>query len=167
MTPQLAKLIRLVPILAFVSLSACGGGGGSSDGTPVSNGIEAYSGTWKTCAGYVLTDGSAIYTNETMTFNKIGSVSASLTSTWLNLYEGENCSKIKSAHYSQFTTTVNLVKTFSLLGLNGHQATETDSSGHSRTQYIAVDESGKNLYWGAGDVQSNPPTGWSAPYARQ
>ena len=165
MVHSLSRYSRLLPLVALAALSACGGGGG--DSAAVTDGIDRYVGTWKACAAYSSSDGTAIYTKETIVLNKINGTSANYTSTWLNMYEDASCAKVKSAFYAQYASVYALVKPFSLGNLSGHQITDTYPSGKVRTEYIAVDDTGKTLYYGAGNVQSSPPTGWSTPYTKQ
>jgi hypothetical protein len=163
MTYAIARYSRVFPVLALAVLSACGGGGGSNVAT---DDIDRYLGTWTGCISYTTTSGESYFTNEVQTLAKVNATAANLQRTLLNKYTDQECKILSSAYYRQYNSTITLLSPFALRGLNGHRIIEASGT-YSETQYIAVDETGMQFRWGAGDVSAAPPTGWSFPYTKK
>lgn len=162
MSTVLSQITRIVSLLSMATLVACGGGGGSTS----AQGIDQFIGVWSGCISYVTSSGDTYFTIETQTFSKLTESAAHLSTKTLNKYTDDTCQTVKSAYYTQFDSTIALVKPFTLNGLTGYEVMETYNN-YSSTNYIAVDSDRQTLYWGAGVVSNSAPTGWSYPFYKQ
>jgi hypothetical protein len=151
------KLLSLSVLASSLVLSACGGGGESSDI------VDAYIGSWKGCIS-ALENGTSYYSNRTRAFRKVDATHMLMDVQSSNRYSDNQCSVLTTTEL--VTTTGNpiqLGKAINFLGRNGYDGVRTLTNG-VETFYITVD--GNSLRIGA-NVTAGVPTAWSLPYAKQ
>lgn len=144
-------------MLSAFLVSACGGGGASTDGVDV---VDKYIGTWTACT-YT---GSA-YTKRTRTFAKLTSSQAMQTIRTQDIFDDAACSKQLSSGSSVVTYKVSIGAPATLLGLTGEEVLNSLDDGTSTPGYLAI--AGSKLYVGALPLDDRGyPTQWSVPYTK-